>query len=116
MQTTTLKQINIKQGMPLVSEALGILKSEISSAKAQNYAVIKVIHGYGSTGTGGSIRVAVRKYLSSELGVRTVKEFIPGENFSIFDHMTLKAFLVCDELRNDPDLERHNNGVTFIIL
>ena len=42
--------------------------------------------------------------------------FIPGEEFSIFQEDTRRAFLRCDELRRDRDLERHNNGVTFILL
>ena len=43
-------------------------------------------------------------------------DFIPGEKFSIFEETTRRAFLRCEALRNDRDLDRYNNGVTFIIL
>ena len=42
--------------------------------------------------------------------------YIPGEFFSIFDSDTLAAFQRCPTLRRDRDLERHNNGVTFVLL
>ena len=45
-----------------------------------------------------------------------VKGFIPGEEFSIFQEETRRALLLCGELRRDRDLDRHNNGVTFVIL
>ena len=47
---------------------------------------------------------------------REIRGYICGENFSIFDDDTRQAFLRCDALRKDRDLERHNNGVTFVVL
>ena len=41
---------------------------------------------------------------------------IPGEKLSIFDADTQRALRLCDELRRDPDLDRHNNGVTIVVL
>ena len=57
------KTVNIEQGMPLVEQAIRRMTYEISSAKAQKYRAVKLIHGYGSSGTGGRIRVEGRKYL-----------------------------------------------------
>ena len=45
-----------------------------------------------------------------------IRGFIPGESFSIFDETTRQAFALCGELRQDRDLDRYNNGVTFILL
>ena len=39
-----------------------------------------------------------------------------GEQFSIFEEATRQAFARCEELRRDHDLDRYNNGVTFILL
>ena len=80
------------------------------------YTVLKIIHGYGSSGRGGRIRTEARAYLTRLQAKGQLKGFIPGERFSIFDADTRAAFLVCDALRQDHDLERHNNGVTFILL
>ena len=41
---------------------------------------------------------------------------IPGEEFTIFEPRTLAAFQRCPGLRRDPDLERHNNGITVVVL
>ncbi len=45
-----------------------------------------------------------------------IQDFIPGERFSIFEEPTRRAFARCDALRQDRDLERYNNGVTFVLL
>jgi len=45
-----------------------------------------------------------------------LRDVIPGESFSIFEEATRRAFARCDALRRDRDLDRYNNGVTFILL
>lgn len=102
--------------MPLVDDAIKRLTYELNSAKRLKYSGIKIIHGYGSSGTGGRIRVEVRKYLSRCVSRGMIKSFITGEALSIFDSATRDAFLAVPELRKDSDLERHNNGVTVVIL
>ena len=57
-----------------------------------------------------------RNYLSRLKARGEIADFIPGEEFSIFHSGTLAAFRRCDALRRDPDLERHNNGITIILL
>lgn len=111
-----LREINLKQGMPYASDALRRLTFEIHHSKDLGCAALKIIHGYGSSGKGGKIRLAAREQLAFLQRKREIQYFIPGETFSIFDPDTLRAFRVCSELRKDRDLERANNGVTFIIL
>ena len=111
-----LREVNIKADMPTVNDAIKRTTYNIKNAGAFGVTAIKIIHGYGSTGTGGAIRVEVRKYLERQKRQGSIKEYIPGEQFSIFDEATRKAFLSCDELRRDSDIERHNNGITIVIL
>ena len=106
-----LKEINIKSDMPTVSEAEKRLEAAMAAGRKLGAGAVKIIHGYGSTGKGGKIRTAVRKK-AFELG----KTVIYGEDFSIFSESTRQAFKLCPELRNDDDLDRHNNGITIIIL
>ena len=108
-----MKIVNLEQGMPTVSEAISMLENELRTCKRQNRKCLKLIHGYGSSGKGGKIRVGVRKYLSEQ---NSIKLYITGENFTIFDENTRKAFISCPELRKDEDLDRYNNGVTFVII
>ena len=79
-------------------------------------APVKLIHGYGSSGAGGRIRVEARRRLDRMKAGGEIWGYIPGESFSIFDSDTLAAFQRCPTLRRDRDLERHNNGVTFVLL
>lgn len=101
--------------MPTVDAAIRRLTYELEHSRVTGAAALKLIHGYGSSGAGGRIRVEVRKYLERQKKLGKFHAFIIGESFSIFDPATLESFRRCDELRRDPDLERHNNGVTFII-
>ena len=111
-----VREINLETGMPYVDEAVRRLTCEINNSSKLGYAVLKVIHGYGSSGAGGRIRVEVRRYLGRLQNQKKIKLFETGEDFSIFSENTRKILSACPSLRKDRDLERHNNGVTFILL
>ena len=111
-----LREVDIKYDKPTVDDAIRRVTYNIKNAGAFGVSAVKFIHGYGSTGKGGAIRTEMRKYLERQKSQGQIKDFITGEAFSIFDETTRKAFTVCDELRRDSDLERHNNGITIVIL
>ena len=111
-----LREVNIKSDMPTVDDAIRRITYNIKNAGPFGVTAIKFIHGYGSTGKGGTIRTETHKYLERQKKQGHIMDYIPGDTFSIFDEATRKAFLVCDELRHDSDLERHNNGITIVIL
>jgi len=111
----TLREVNLELGMPTVSQALRRLDVELSTSRKMHCAALKLIHGYGSSGSGGKIRVAVRRRLTELKQQGAIRDFIPGERFTIFEEATLAAFRLCGSLRQDPDAERYNNGVTFVI-
>jgi len=102
--------------MPTIDNAIRRITYNIKNAKAFGVTAIKFIHGYGSSGKGGSIRTEARKYFDRLKTRGQIKDYITGEDFSIFDDATRKAFLICDDLRRDSDIERHNNGITIVIL
>ena len=111
-----LREVNIKSDMPTVNDAIKRITYNIKTAAPLGVTAIKFIHGYGSTGKGGAIRTETRKYLERQKERGQIKGYIKGEDFSIFDEASRKAFSVCDELRRDSDIERHNNGITIVIL
>ena len=112
----TLREINIKSDMPVVDVAIKRITFQIRSLKASGAAAVKIIHGYGSTGTGGKIRTAAREYLAVQKSQKLICDYIAGEDFSIFNESTRRAFLLCDDLRRDRDLDQYNNGITIVIL
>lgn len=112
----TYRVMDIEQGMPTSQQALRMLESGLALAKRHNMRAVKVIHGYGSTGKGGKIRTAARKALREMHAQGQVEAVVYGEAFSIFDETTRRALARCPEMRTDPDLDRHNNGVTIVVL
>lgn len=111
-----IKLVNLEQGMPYADATIRRLTFEIFDAKRRGYSSLKLIHGYGSSGKGGTLRVEVRNYLLRIHSKGDIQAFIPGEEFSIFDADTRTAFGIEPELRNDRDLDMHNNGITIVIL
>ena len=111
----TYRIINLELTLPAVRDIPERIAREVREARRHQIRVMKLIHGYGSTGKGGKLRLAVRRELTRAQDTHQSTCFIPGEQFSIFDADTQRALQVCAELRRDPDLERHNNGVTFIL-
>ena len=102
--------------MPFADQAIKRLTFEIHHSRAMGCTVLKIIHGYGSSGKGGKIRTESRKYLTRLKRQGEIRDFVKGEQFSIFEEATRQAFARCEELRRDHDLDRYNNGVTFILL
>jgi len=111
-----LREVNLKSDMPTVNDAIRRITYNIKNAGSFGVTAIKFIHGYGSTGKGGGIRAEARKYLGRQKDQGYIKDFVIGEEFSIFNEATRKAFQACQQLRQDSDLERHNNGITIVIL
>jgi hypothetical protein len=45
-----------------------------------------------------------------------IKDFIPGEEFSIFNQTVLELLEAVPDLRGDPDLNATNEGMTVLWL
>ncbi len=110
-----VREVNLELGYPCVDQALRRLSAELDASRHLHAPALKLIHGYGSSGKGGRIRTACRKQLKAELEQGRILDFIPGERFTIFEESTRRAFARCSALRQDPDLEHCNSGVTFVL-
>jgi hypothetical protein len=102
--------------MPSVPEALQRLDREISGARQQQQFLLKVIHGYGSTGVGGDIRVAVQRRLRELAQAGEIRGCIFGENWSKTDEVAWRILRDRPELKKDADLGRRNSGITVILI
>ena len=105
-----MKELNLEYGMPTVDTALRWLESELSAARKMGRPALKLIHGYGSSGKGGKIRTACRKYLREQIDAGRVRLVIRGEDFSIFSEETRRSFVLCAQLRGDRDLDRETGA------
>jgi hypothetical protein len=73
--------------------------------------LIKVIHGYGSSGRGGMTKTVVQNWLFRRR--RAVREILPGESYGILDPatQTMRAEVGAYP---DPDLGNSNGGITLV--
>jgi hypothetical protein len=108
--------INLEAGMPLVRDALYQLERELATAKQQHCTMLKLIHGYGSSGAGGDIRIAVQKRLRELEDQGAIRGCIFGENWSASDSQTWSLLKLHSALKHDPDLGRGNRGITIVLL
>ena len=111
-----MKELNLEAGMPPVATALRWLEAALHAARKMGRPGLKLIHGYGSSGKGGCIRTASRKYLLAQQEKGRIAAVVPGERFTIFDETTRRALQQYPHLRQDRDLERENMGVTFVFM
>ena len=107
-------EINIKQDMPIVADAMRYLQTSIERLKREKYEVVLIIHGYGSTGKGGAIHDKSRQWLKAQERNGKIKSVIFGEDFTLFNFEALALKNKCREL--EPLLKICNHGVTVIEL
>ena len=108
--------LHLKEGLPTVDEARARLENQIQSARSSGLRVIKVIHGYGSGGTGGAIRPSIRGLLNRLRTQGQIRHFVPGEDFSTQHALTQRLLNDFPELLTDSDLNRTNEGITIVVL
>jgi hypothetical protein len=111
-----IRTYNVEAGLPRLEEARRLVAEELRRARREGIRVLKVIHGYGSSGRGGALCVGLRKSFGLRKKEGAVRDFIPGEDFSVFNPVTLALLEAVPEVRGDPDLGTTNEGVTVLWL
>lgn len=108
------RRINLEKGRPFVETALKRMEHELTLAKSVNVKVMTLIHGYGSSGKGGKIRVECRKMLDHKVAKGEIRNSISGEQFNRRDGAGKSL------IRRYPLLEKYcssdfnNPGVTIV--
>src|SRR5881296_3704912 len=113
---TAIKTFNVEAALPTLEEARRQVIDEIRLAKREGVRVLKIIHGYGSSGKGGALCMGLRKSFTLRKKEGVIRDFIAGEEFSIFNETTLGLLEAVPKLRDDPDLNATNDGVTVLWL
>lgn len=111
-----MKTVNLKSDKPSVREAMQRMERELAFARQEKTTLLKLIHGYGSTGIGGDIGVTVQKRLMEMVQSGEIRGCIFGENWSRSDETSWKILQSHPELKIDRDLGRRNRGITIVIL
>lgn len=105
--------INIKDDMPTVEVALSRVAKALLDYRNCRY--IKIIHGYGSSGKGGQIKVDLQRMLAGCLAREEIQAWIPGEEFSADFSDTRYVLDRYPVLERDDDYRKNNKGVTLIV-
>ncbi len=108
------RTLNVESDLPTLEEARKRVAAVVKQARREGISALKIIHGYGSSGKGGKLCVGLRKSFRLRKQEGVIKDFIPGEDFSIFDARTMALLEAVPDLRGDPDLNATNEGITVL--
>lgn len=108
--------VNLEAGMPTLEQAEQRLTAEMGRARSVGARAMKLIHGYGSSGVGGTLRVGVRRFLAGKKRRNSIRLFVAGEEWEIFNADSRLLLEACPELSRDRDLGRGNAGITIVLL
>jgi hypothetical protein len=98
----------------MVSVAMSILENVLKMTR-KTEKVIKIIHGYGSSGKGGAIKKALHETLRHKMAKGEIKTFIPGEAFHQLMGLDDVIMQYRHLIQNDGDFKKGNDGITYII-
>ena len=112
----TIKTVILKEGMPSVEQARARLHSEIVIAQQSGVKFLKIVHGYGSSGIGGDLRIALQSTLRQMAAKKEIRDCIYGENWRASDERTWELLKRQPELKADSDLGKGNKGITIVVL
>lgn len=110
------KTINLEQGHPVLEIALQKLDDGIEDAAKNNIQVLTLIHGYGSSGKGGRIRLECRKNLDFMKSRGRIRDYIAGEDFSRKFGPAKVLLQRYPQLSTDGNFNKGNRGVTLVVM
>jgi hypothetical protein len=108
--------INLEEGRPTVNAGLLRLDRALAAARAEGVPILKLIHGYGSSGAGGRLREEVWKALDRFQRNGFISGFIPGEDFRVSNEASWELVKRNKAIRDDRDFGRANRGITIVVL
>jgi len=108
--------VNLEDGMPTVEEALADLRISLQSMRSGGFRIVKLIHGYGSTGRGGKICIGVRNELASMARKRLIRNYVTGEDFGPYSETSRRIADQYRDITRDPDYGKCNHGITIVVL
>jgi hypothetical protein len=108
--------INLEEGHPTVNVGLMRLDRALIAARADKVPILKLIHGYGSSGVGGRLREEVWKALDRFKRNGFISDFIPGEDFRTSNEASWALLKRDRTIKADRDFGRLNRGITIVVL
>jgi hypothetical protein len=114
--SAVLKIVNLEDGLPSVAQASARLTGELQLARQKRTLALKIIHGYGSTGVGGDLRIALQSLLRQMEDRGEIQSLIYGENWRKADERAWELVKRYPQLKTDRDFGAGNKGITIVVL
>jgi len=102
--------------MPTVEQARLRMQYELHQARKDGCVAVKLIHGYGSSGAGGALRLELQKELRKAARQGAIRALIAGEEWRISNETTWDLLKKFPEWKQDADLGRDNRGISIVAL
>lgn len=109
--------LNLETSLPTVDQAIQKFDDALENLNGTAIAIIKVIHGYGSSGKGGRIKEAIRQELIYQKHQHLINSYYMGEDL-MPGKESYQALL-----KKQPEIKHMltkdifgNPGITLIIL
>ena len=109
--------VNLEEGHPLVDEALNLMERRLYDARLQGTKVVRLIHSYGSSGTGGAIKFAEIHFCSDQVSILNGDSRVTFHFPSQFEfHKNCGFILTCNyKNRLIPPLHSRCSVIDFYI-
>ena len=75
--------MDLEEGMPTVEQARLRMNHELQKARLDGCTAVKLIHGYGSSGVGGALRMELQHELRKAARDGVIRAFVAGEDWRI---------------------------------
>lgn len=111
-----IRVVNLEEGMPTVERARLRMEHELHEARRPGSKAVKLIHGYGSSGAGGTLRNELQKELRGAADHGSIRAFIAGEDWRVSNEATWALLQRFPEWKKDSDLGRDNRGISIVVL
>jgi hypothetical protein len=111
-----IKVVNLEEGMPTVEQARMRMEHALHEARRAGCQAVKLIHGYGSSGAGGALRVELQKTLRQAMQDGSIRAFIAGEDWRVSNETTWELLKRFPEWKQDSDMGRNNRGISVVIV
>jgi len=111
-----VKTLDFEVGLPTIPQARARLTGELCLARQQGVRVLKIIHGYGSSGVGGDLRIALQSLLRQMEDRGEVRSCIYGENWRRSYERAWTLVKRFPQLKDDRDFGTGNKGITIVVL
>jgi hypothetical protein len=110
------KTVNLELGHPPLEVALQKLDDAIKDAAKNSVVMLTLIHGYGSSGKGGRIRLECRKKLEFMKSKSQIHDYIAGEDFSRKFGPVKMLLQRYPQLSGDSNFNKGNRGITLVVI